>query len=352
MFLFQTAKRAILSWKSHILRSTNQDRARLDVLEQLDGENILIVNDWAMKFLPQRYRESQADWFGKRGISWHISVVYRRLDGVLQWQGFIHIIESCNQESSSVVKIIQDVLSTIKLENKEVSGAYLRQDNAGCYHSSSTILSCPVISASTCVNIHRIDFSDPQGGKGAADRLAATCKSHARIFINEGNDVTTARQLKDALLSQGGIDGVRVVSLETIEDLVEDSRKIPNISKLNNFAFHGDSITAWRAYGVGMGKEIVLEKTSSGNCCKWKIYYGVLFICCLKFLFISLILNNKLYFTTNHHLKFLGYSVWLIGLYFNTQLVFEDVDVKSLITFIQLHTLMRVTGTCLYLTAK
>ena len=60
VFLFRTAKRAILSWKNHILRSTNQDRARLDVLEQLDEENILLVNDWAMKFLPQRYRESQA----------------------------------------------------------------------------------------------------------------------------------------------------------------------------------------------------------------------------------------------------------------------------------------------------
>lgn len=269
VFLFQTAKRAIPSWKCHILRSTNQDQARLDVLEQLDEENILIVNDWAIKFLPQRYRESQADWFDKRGISWHISVVYRRLDGVLQWQGFIHIIESCNQESSSVVKIMQDVLSTIKLENKEVSGAYFRQDNAGCYHSSSTILSCPLISASTGVKIHRLDFSDPQGGKGAADRLGETSKSRVRIFINEGNDSTTAHHLKDALLSHG----VRVVSMETIEALVEDSRKIPTISKLNNFAFDGDSITAWRAYGAGKGKEIVLEKTSSGNC-KWKVCFG------------------------------------------------------------------------------
>ena len=262
VFLFQAAQRAILSWKSHILRSANQDQARLDVLEQLDEENILIVNNWAMKFLPQRYRESQADWFGKRGISRHISVVYRRLDGVLQWHSFIHIIESCNQESSSVVKIMQDVLSTIKLDNKEISRAYLRQDNTGCHHSSSTILSCPVISASTGVKIHRIDFSDPKGEKGAADRLAATCKSHVRIFINERNDVTTAHQLKDALLSHRGIDGVWVVSMETIEDLVEDSRKIPNISKLNNFAFHGDSITAWPTNGVGIGKEIVLEKTS------------------------------------------------------------------------------------------
>ena len=158
VFLFQTAKRAILSWKSHILRSTNQDRARLDALEQLDEKNILVVNDWAMKFLPQRYRESQANWFSKRGISWHISVVYCRLDGVLQWQGFVHIIESCNQEKSSVVKILQDVLSTIKLDNKEVSGAYLRQDNVSCYHSSSTILSCPLISASLASRYTTLTF--------------------------------------------------------------------------------------------------------------------------------------------------------------------------------------------------
>ena len=128
--------------------------------------------------------------------------------------------------------------------------------------------------------IHRIDFSDPQGGIGAADRLAATCKSHVRLFINEGNDVTTAHQLKDALLSHGGIDGVRVVAMETTEDLVEDSRKIPTISKLNNFAFHDDSITAYSA-------RMTLERVKRSY---WKRHqqvtvneniFGVLFICCL-----------------------------------------------------------------------
>ncbi|XP_078368927.1 uncharacterized protein LOC144652746 [Oculina patagonica] len=271
VFLFQTAKLSILSWKCHILRSFNQDQARLDALEQLDEGDIVIVNDWAMKFLPQKYRESQTDWFGKRGISWHISVVYRRLDGVLQWQGFVHIIQTCKQESSSVVKIMQDVLRAIKLENNEIRRAYFRQDNAGCYHSSSTILACPLISTSTGIKIQRIDFSDPQGGKGAADRLAATCKSHVRIFINEGNDVTTADQLKDALLSHGGVEGVRVVSMETIQDLPseDDSRKIPAISKLNDFEFIADAITAWRAYGIGEGKEITVEKTSSDPCYSW-----------------------------------------------------------------------------------
>ena len=103
-----------------------------------------------------------------------------------------------------MVKIMQDILNTIKLEHSEINKAFFRQDNAGCYHSSSTVLSCPVISSSTGIEIKRIDFSDPQGGKGAADRLAATCENHVRTFINEGNDVANAEQLKSALLSHGG----------------------------------------------------------------------------------------------------------------------------------------------------
>lgn len=55
--------------------------------------------------------------------------------------------------------------------------------------------------------------------------------------------------------------------MDTIDELSsgEDNRKIPAISKLNNFLFNGDIITAWRAYGIGIGKRITLERTSSGK---------------------------------------------------------------------------------------
>ena len=75
-----------------------------------------------MKFLPQEYRESQSDWFAKGGISWHISVVYRCVNGLLEWQAFIHIIQSCSQGSPEVVAIIQDVLKTLKLQRRHISG--------------------------------------------------------------------------------------------------------------------------------------------------------------------------------------------------------------------------------------
>ncbi|KAK3717709.1 hypothetical protein QZH41_009787, partial [Actinostola sp. cb2023] len=260
LYLCQSAQRAIYAWKSHQLRSVRQDQARLDLVDNLHDNTIYIVNDWAMKFLPRQYRESQSDWFGKRGISWHISVVFRRFNGELQSQGFIHIIDSCSQDSSAIILIMQHVLKTLETENPEIRKASFRQDNAGCYHSASTILACPRIERTTAIKISRIDFSDPQGGKGSADRLAATCKCHIRMFVNEGHDVTNATEMKDALLSQGGIEVVRVtVVSRMVGSSVDQLGKIPVISKLNNFEYKHGHIVAWRAYDIGIGKDIKLS---------------------------------------------------------------------------------------------
>ena len=267
LYLFQTAQRAIHTWKCHQLRTVQQDKARLDVLDFLDDDTVLIVNDWAMKFLPQMYRESQTDWFGKRGISWHISVVYRRVLGKLQSQSFIHVVQSCSQDSSAVITIVQHVLHTLATEHPNIAIAFLRQDNAGCYHSSSTLLACPSIEASTGIKIAGVDFSDPQGGKGAADRMAATAKSHIRMYINEGHDVTNAQQMKDALISYGGVEGVRVAAVERLEEHVvsADRQKIPSISKLNNFRFINGKLVTRKAYGIGSGKEIAVNLSTGTN---------------------------------------------------------------------------------------
>ena len=236
-YLFQSAKLAILSWKCHLLRSVKQDQARLDALSLLNEGTV------------------PSDWFGKRGISWHISVAYRRVEGQLQSQGFVTVIKSCGQGSSAVVTILQHVIRTLKTEHPEIQRVFLRQDNAGCYHSASTVLACPASEASTGVRVEGLDFSDPQGGKGTAGRSATTAKSHIRLYINEGNDVTTAQQMQDALLSHGGIEGVRVAVADSVEDSAAcDLPKITGISKLNNFRFDDGKLLAWRAYAVGSGK--------------------------------------------------------------------------------------------------
>lgn len=64
---FSSAVDDVLQYKKHILRAIHQDHAKTDILENLSEERALIIFDFAMKFLPQKYREAQVDFFGKKG---------------------------------------------------------------------------------------------------------------------------------------------------------------------------------------------------------------------------------------------------------------------------------------------
>ena len=102
LYVYSQAVQGVENWKSHLLRSAQQDKARTDVIQMVDEKSVLITQDWAMKFLPQKFREHQRDWFGKRGISWHISVGVRKLKDIIQHQTMIHIVKNSTQESDTV----------------------------------------------------------------------------------------------------------------------------------------------------------------------------------------------------------------------------------------------------------
>ena len=42
-FMTEKAKRDIIAWKCHLLRLVNQDKARLDILQDLDDTSVLLV---------------------------------------------------------------------------------------------------------------------------------------------------------------------------------------------------------------------------------------------------------------------------------------------------------------------
>lgn len=94
--------------------------------------------------------------------------------------------------------------------------------------------------------VERFDFSDPQGGKGEADRQAATIKGHISIYLNEGHDVNSPAQMKEAIESNGGIPGVSVKYVKIPElSINKPMIKWDGISTLNNFQFHPSGVQAW-----------------------------------------------------------------------------------------------------------
>ena len=237
-FEYDKAKEAIAAWKAHNLRVVNHDLAKQDVLSTLDGNNCLIVMDWAMKFLPLHYREQMRDFFGKRGKSWHVSCVIEKQEESFSVQCFVHLFEQCKQDWFAVASIIESLLETVKREQPFISEAFLRSDNGACYHNAPLMFALPAIGSRTGIMIRRYDFSEPQAGKDICDRKIAPMKAHIRRYVNEKHDVVTAAAMKEALESHGGITGCRtaVAAINTVNE-TGGTNKLKGISKFNNLRF-------------------------------------------------------------------------------------------------------------------
>jgi hypothetical protein len=206
-----------------------------------------------MKFLPRKYRESQSDWYGKKGISWHIAVAMTKREGKLEMLTFVHVFKSCTQDSYSVMAIIDDVIGQLKTERPELDEVFLRQDNAGCYHSAFYLLAMKEIAKKHKVQL-RVDFSDPQGGKGSCDRQAATIKNHVKAYVNSGNDVESAEQMQTAIESSNGVTGVRAVLCDPPSIPKSEPLKWDGVSYINNIEYSKDCMKVKREYGIGEGK--------------------------------------------------------------------------------------------------
>ena len=258
LFDYKESLHNISAWKAHLLRSVNQEEAKQDTLDNLNQESCLIVMDWATKFLPHHYREQMSEFFGKRGRSWHVSAVITKSSTAdkFQVECFVHLFNSCTQNSFAVASIIEHLLKTLKKEYHVLNQAFLRSDNAGCYKNGALLLNLPEISVRSGIKVVRYDFSDPQAGKDICDRKTAPIKAHIKRWVNEKHDVLTAEDMKLAIESHGGLKGCRaaVVEVDVSQDMVKDN-KIPGISLLNNFQFTDESgIREWRAYDIGPGR--------------------------------------------------------------------------------------------------
>ena len=116
----KASKNHILKWKARILRGINQEKAKQSIIERLDDSSVPIIMDWAMKFIQTRFRKKQSEWYGKRGLSWHISSVIskNREARTVNVTSYVHMLGECNQEWFSVSSLIKDLISRSRNREK------------------------------------------------------------------------------------------------------------------------------------------------------------------------------------------------------------------------------------------
>lgn len=222
---------------------------------RLQTNEVFLTVDWSMRFLPIAGRESMIEWFGKKGIGIHVTVAFiKKANGQFSQRTYAHVFDQIEQGSRDVVAILLDTLKRIKKERPEISVAYIRSDNAGCYHGAETISSVSAISSKQAIKIKRWDFSDPQAGKDACDRSSGIIKRHVRLFAAENNKCTNAAEFVKCASSHNGIIGTTFIHAAMPDTSRTAGRRIiiPSIRQYNNFAFDRSYMTAWRAYEVSI----------------------------------------------------------------------------------------------------
>ncbi|XP_076084378.1 uncharacterized protein LOC143055120 [Mytilus galloprovincialis] len=238
------------------MRARNQDGAKQDLLKNLNENQALITCDCAMKFLPRKFREGQSDWFGKRGINWHISVTLYKHGEELKTITHVHIFSSqISQDGSVTASVLCDVVNDLTKQVPNIQEVNFFSDNAGCYKNTMMMVA---LKDELGDKLKTYNFSEAQDGKGPCDRRASHIKACVRRYINEGHDVTSAEEMKQAIdVKQKGSFRVRVVDIVTNLDAEKSQIKpITGITQLHNFSFDVNGITVWKAYGIGEGKRI------------------------------------------------------------------------------------------------
>lgn len=224
--------------------------------------------DWEMKFLPFIYRETQSDFFGKRGISWHCScLVIRSLSDQdhLELFTYVHILENGTQGWFTVANVLIHLLQTLKNEKPFLDKLLLKSDNAACYHCTSLITFILQNNKDLPIRIAEYNFSEAQAGKDLCNSKTGCSRLHIFKYAYGGHDILNCTDIKTALESHGGVKGTRACIVSVDQQMEPKIKtKIQGISSFNNFVFSDDGITVQRAYKTGDGKKIAVVDKDLG----------------------------------------------------------------------------------------
>ncbi|CAC5397246.1 unnamed protein product [Mytilus coruscus] len=177
----------------------------------LKNGEVMVVMDWAMKFPPLLFREKQSDWFGQKGLNWHVTVcIFNDSENQLKHRTYVHVMDCVKQDWYSVA----------------------------------------------CVNIQRYDFSESQDGKSYCDAKIAHIRGKLRKYVSNGGNISRSKDMKKALDDGDGVPGCHIAHVEIPQpaDQFTLQRKIKGITKISNVQFEDyGQIKYWRNYNVGVG---------------------------------------------------------------------------------------------------
>ena len=258
----------------HIIHGVHTQETKVNVLSNLDEESAWVAGDWMMKIPPQQCTEKMEDWFGKRGISGHVHWFLMPNSEGLKKATYFTFLDRCSQDIFTTACVNENDFIQFKKDFPDVKIINCHNDNASCYAGASAVTVKHETAEKLGLKLAAVDFNEAQKGKDQCDRDGAVAKRAIQSYVNEGNDVLNAIEIKMALdKSVGSLRNSKtsVISVDASGGHMEKA-KIQNISRHHYFKPKETGYRAWEFPGIGPEKLTPYQPQEKGRNVTTKIF--------------------------------------------------------------------------------
>lgn len=250
-FDFDNSLQHIVEWSRHNIRAVRQDSEKKSIISKMGNDEAFCTFDWGQKILPQKYREPQSAYFGKRGMSVLVgSFVWKDQSSslatavttnavpppIFSTQSYILALTNAAQTELDTLSAAEIITKQFKADYPHVSKLHKRSDNASNFSSHSTpeiekiicdrvSVFLPKIRINNCITFVQTgiglltrDYSEVQKGKDIYDRVCGVAKARMRSWMATGNDLLNANDIKEGMEYAGGIKNTKVAVAELVPD--------------------------------------------------------------------------------------------------------------------------------------
>ena len=87
----------VIEYIKHLIRDVQQSKAKSYAFDKTESNSVRWLRDFSQKIIPIKYRESQKEYFGKKGMTLHIDVFFYKLHDSVQKEVYMTAATRCDQ---------------------------------------------------------------------------------------------------------------------------------------------------------------------------------------------------------------------------------------------------------------
>lgn len=207
----------------HVFRGVWQTQAFRTLLDEVSPGTAVIVIDHKQKIEPVNFRESSAQYYGKKGISLLGAAVIWRTE--TKGQLFTHYIDTIicqnKQDAYQVQAVIENILLTLQGVMSGIKDVVFVSDNGAALSNKQNLVYIWSRNSNKWnidVTVSRWLFFESQCGKTILDTHFSFVGMAIRSFARTTRPVSTPQDVYDACINDGGIEATSTVLLDLQRD--------------------------------------------------------------------------------------------------------------------------------------